>query len=230
MTDLLDVMLGQSKFCGECSAELPEPGVPCVCGQVPPVTRQEAAEALKAPGAVAAAEAARDREHARDLQKDVAEALASADRRLFIAGLEQELTAADADAATAVSAVEAAKAAVANAQARKQDAVAREDDSRSNSPTLPNKRSRPGAPGPAPPTAPMRWCGWDTQARCSKRIRRRPLPRPGCWSRPNRRSPPRSSAPGSLRRRLGPPGRGWLTRGGYHARDRLCWLTCPSLP
>ena len=48
-----------AKFCGQCAAKLPVVGGQCAgCGALPAVTRNELADALSEPGALAKAEAA----------------------------------------------------------------------------------------------------------------------------------------------------------------------------
>ena len=86
MDDALD-SLG-AKFCGQCAAKLPVAGDQCpTCGALPAVTRNELAEALAEPGALAKAEADELRAEAERLRDEMMAKLREADRVEHVSSL-----------------------------------------------------------------------------------------------------------------------------------------------
>ena len=77
-----------AKFCGKCAAKLPVVGGQCPkCGALPAVTRNELADALSEPGALAEAEADELRADAARLRDEMMAKLRGADRVLHVASL-----------------------------------------------------------------------------------------------------------------------------------------------
>jgi hypothetical protein len=99
--------------CPACSAELPQPGVECSqCGELPAKLRQEAAEELAVPGALAAKQAELLRAEAERLRDEQIAVLAEADRVLFLDQLRQHLDRAEADLTAALARRDQAEARV----------------------------------------------------------------------------------------------------------------------
>jgi hypothetical protein len=121
LDEAVDIVLDGA--CAACGAALPRPGEPCgTCGNLPPVTRPEATEALAAPGAVLAADAVREhgggdaaaaalRKQALERQKEASDLLTAADRAEHVAMLERKRRAAQDQLGAALAAQEQATAA-----------------------------------------------------------------------------------------------------------------------
>lgn len=129
--ELLDSLL--QRFCTECGEDLPGAGQPCpACGALPQVTREEAAERLARPGAVAMVAATRLRAEVRRRQEQNSQDLRRADLLEHTARLEAACD--EAAGKLPPLRAEAARHAgeLETAQAREREAMAAEADSRAN--------------------------------------------------------------------------------------------------